>query len=217
MAGEIPEKGVQQQSVGAGFQISKRQIHEQDRTLLIGLLTSDESVVGAKQNLTGVVAGSDEAGILQISIFVAPELDLEVPAGDNRWATLWTGGAAVRMEGIVFSRRYFHLTNNGTGACDLTPLGSLITKLVVKSVIHTRQVRQPGTSRGVSAIQRERAGIVDQHEFPAIGYEAMESCDENITRLLVNRVRQNHSCTLRLSPQRTEKLGVMNRNHMKSF
>src|SRR5579863_10615176 len=99
MVGEIPEKSVQQQSVGAGFQISKRQIYEQDRTLLIGLLTSDESVAGAKQNLTGVGAGSDEAGILQISIFVAPELDLEVPVGDNRWATLWSRGAAVRMEG----------------------------------------------------------------------------------------------------------------------
>src|SRR5580692_8173020 len=134
MVGEIPEKSVQQQSVGAAFQVSKRQIHEQDRTLLVGLLTSDESVAGAKQNLTGVVAGSDKAGILQISIFVAPELDLEIPTGDNWWATLWTGGAAFRMEGRVLSRRYFHLTNNGTGAGDLAPLGGLITKLVVKSV-----------------------------------------------------------------------------------
>ncbi len=109
------------------------------------------------------------------------------------------------------------MTNNGTVAGDLAPLNRLIAKLVVKSVIHARQVRQPGASGGISAIQRERPGIVDQHEFPTIGYEAMEGSDENITCLLVNGVRQNHSCTLRLSPKRTEKLGVMNRNHMKSF
>src|ERR1700674_2247184 len=200
MPREVPQKDVQQQPVGAAFQISERQVYKQDRTFSIGLFPGCESISGVTQNLTGVVACSYEAGILQIAILVAAEPTLESSVGRGRVTIFRSGGAGLRMERRVLSGRYFHLTNNCIGAGDLAPLNRLIFKLVVESIIHTRQVRQPRTAGCISAIQRERTGIVDQHEFPAFGNKTMQSGDEEITSLLVDGIRQNHSRALGLSP-----------------
>ena len=45
----------------------------------------------------------------------------------------------------------------------------------------------------------------------------MQGRDEKITRLLMDRIGQNHSRTIRLSPKGAEEFGVMNRDHMQSF
>src|SRR5579864_8821172 len=182
MTGEIFQKRVQQQSVGAAFQISKRQVHEPDGTFLIRLLTGYQPAAGVKQNFTRVVARGYEAGILKIAILVAPELHFESSTRRNGGAILGSGSASFCMERIVLAGWDFQLTDNCIGAGDLAPLNRLVAKLVVTRVIHARQVRQPGTIGRISAIQRESAGIVDEHDFPAVRHKTVQSRDEEITR-----------------------------------
>src|SRR5579863_2747555 len=186
MSPEVLQKRVQEQSVSTAFQISKRQIHKQDGSFLIGLLTSYKSVAGLKQDLARIAPRSYEAGILKITILVAPQLDLEGYAGGNGCTTLQHGGGGGRMEWIVFAGRYLQLTDDCVGARNLAPLNGLVTKLVVERVVHSRQIGQPGTPRCVGAIQREGAGIVDQHECSSVGHKMMQSGYKEIAGLLVD-------------------------------
>ena len=78
------------------------------------MLTRDDPNLGLEQDLAGVLSRSHEAGIQQFTVFVASELNLKaVKAGVFR-SSRRIGGAGFRREGIIFSRRYFHLTDNRT-------------------------------------------------------------------------------------------------------
>ena len=95
---EVLEKGMHRKPICVAFEISERQVYEKHGAGFIRMLTRDDPSLGLEQDLAGVLSRSHEAGIQQLTVFVASELNLRAGEELESFAARAVSGALVSDE-----------------------------------------------------------------------------------------------------------------------
>src|ERR1700691_1871331 len=121
---------MQQDAIRIALQVSQWKIHEEHRSMLVAVISRDDSCPRSQQDLARILSRRDEAWILQVPVLVAPEL--------SPGSTLKLGRR--RREGEVFPRGHtelFHERNRATHVARSDHPGA---QVLLSCVIHSGQI-----------------------------------------------------------------------------